>query len=648
MLCDRLSLGGVETHVITLANRLAAEGHDVTVISGGGALVASLAGVRHIRLPLYDKKRYFYLSLRLRSLFKKERFDVVHAHTRFSAFLSRPFVKGRLVTTAHWVFETRFPKGTFTTWGDEVLAVSEDIATYLEKNYSVKRDRISVTVNGIDTHLFAPKKRKDGIKIVYCSRLDYDRADVAFLLLDILPLLPCQDFSIHFLGCGDRLEELKAKVYNLLQRHPTLSVTVWGGVTEVADHLCNADILIGVSRAALEGMAAGCAVILAGNEGYLSVFSPARAALAERSNFCCRGEDKASTEALLHDLSQLLLLPPARLTEMGKENRHYVESRYGVCRMAHDALAVYDRICKASVVLCGYYGFHNVGDDLLLRAMKKALLCRGYKHVYLLSLKHISFTAFKKLRQGYDLILGGGNLLQDKTSRRSLRFYLFIAKCARGRTEIHGGIGPLTYKGERLCAPLLQKAEKILCRTPSDLTIATRLGAKNAILSADAALSLPYPQKEKGESILLAFKTPAREEIPTALAFILSLCRTFGRERFLIFVMHPDDLAFSRRVAALCRIPYHSGGDTNALLAILAKARMVYASRLHAGIAALGMGIPFALWKGEEKNRFFIEDLKREREKTDFCTLFSFSDRPKALLPDVGMQEAKQALLRRI
>ena len=59
MLCDRLSLGGVETHVITLANRLAAEGHDVTVISGGGALVASLAGVRHIRLPLYDKKRYF-------------------------------------------------------------------------------------------------------------------------------------------------------------------------------------------------------------------------------------------------------------------------------------------------------------------------------------------------------------------------------------------------------------------------------------------------------------------------------------------------------------------------------------------------------------------------------------------------------------
>ena len=112
--------------------------------------------------------------------------------------------------------------------------------------------------------------------------------------------------------------------------------------------------------------------------------------------------------------------------------------------------------------------------------------------------------------------------------------------------------------------------------------------------------------------------------------------------------MHPDDLAFSRRVAALCQIPYHNGGGTDTLLAMLSKARMVYASRLHAGIAALGMGIPFALWKGEEKNRFFIEDLKREREKTDFCTLFSFSDRPKTLLPDVGMQEAKQALLRRI
>ena len=138
------------------------------------------------------------------------------------------------------------------------------------------------------------------------------------------------------------------------------------------------------------------------------------------------------------------------------------------------------------------------------------------------------------------------------------------------------------------------------------------------------------------------------EEVPAALAFILSLCRTFGRERFLIFAMHPDDLAFSKRIAALCRIPYHSGGDTNALLAILAKARMVYASRLHAGIAALGMGVPFALWRGEEKNRFFIEDLKGLSDKTDFCTLFSFSDRPKILLPEDGIKEAKRALLHRI
>ena len=41
MLCDRLSLGGVETHVVTLANCLAREGHEVTVISGGGALACA-------------------------------------------------------------------------------------------------------------------------------------------------------------------------------------------------------------------------------------------------------------------------------------------------------------------------------------------------------------------------------------------------------------------------------------------------------------------------------------------------------------------------------------------------------------------------------------------------------------------------------
>jgi len=340
-------------------------------------------------------------------------------------------------------------------------------------------------------------------------------------------------------------------------------------------------------------------------------------------------------------------MPRERLIQMGKENRRYIMAHYGEARMVGDALKVYERICKRQVVLCGYYGFHNVGDDLLLRAYQEALPRKGYARVFVLSARRCSLRALCALRRGYDLILGGGNLLQDGTSARSLRFYLSMAARAHGRIEIHGGFGPLSCKGERACRPLLLKAHTLLCRTEEDLRIAQRLGAQSAHLSCDMALTLAFPPKIKGESILLAFKAPTEEKVPAALAFLLSLCRNFGKERCVLFVMHPDDAPFSHRAADLCGIPCLTGG-TDEFLSALARTRMVVASRLHAGIAALGMGVPFALWEGEEKNRYFINDLRRLSDHSPYCTLFSFSDRIVQPLPPEGIKEAKAEALRRL
>ena len=164
MLTDRLDLGGAETHIVTLANHLSKKGHEVTVISGGGRLVSALFGVRHVTLPLYRKRSFLSLYFTLWRFLKREGFDVIHAHTRFSAFLCRGIARERLVTTAHWVFDTAFPKKQLSVWGRYTLAVSPDISAYLQENYKLSAERILVTVNGIDTERFFPKKMKDGPK----------------------------------------------------------------------------------------------------------------------------------------------------------------------------------------------------------------------------------------------------------------------------------------------------------------------------------------------------------------------------------------------------------------------------------------------------------------------------------------------------
>jgi polysaccharide pyruvyl transferase WcaK-like protein len=315
--------------------------------------------------------------------------------------------------------------------------------------------------------------------------------------------------------------------------------------------------------------------------------------------------------------------------------------------MMRDALSVYERICKREVVLCGYFGFRNVGDALLADAFRALLKKEGYGRIHLLSAKHPTLRAFLALHRGYDLLLGGGNLLQDATSRRSLWFYLFCASRAKGRVRLHGGLGPLSPEGEARVRPLLARADAFFCRTVGDLLFAQRLGAKTAHLSADAVLSLHLPEKKNGERILLAFKAPKREEEPALLALALTLCRKHGRERCFLYVMHPEDRKVAKRISHLCRIPvYDEGAD--GFLFRLAACRAVVATRLHAGIAALALGVPFLLGAEEEKCRFFIEDLRALPCDTSFCDLFSLSACPDVLPPFAEIERACRLLQERI
>lgn len=647
MVIDALDLGGAETHVVALANELARMGHEVTVVSGGGRLAHTLTGVKHIRLKSFKKRAFFRLFFRLFRLFRKEKFDVIHAHTRFSAFLCRPLARKRLAVTAHWVFDTRFPKKQLSAWGDRVLAVSPDIKDYLKREYGCAEERITVTVNGIDCERFRPEKNERRVlRIVCCTRMDADRADAAFALLEAARELPCDQVSIAIIGDGDRFEELRQRHARLKREHPKLDVRLIGGVSNVAPYLNDADIFVGVSRAALEGMASGCATVLAGNEGYLSVFRPSNAHAAEQSNFCCRGAKATIRNDLTTDLLFLLRLPLHELRRMGEENRRYVLSRYTASRMARDAISVYERICKHRCVLCGYYGFGNVGDTLLLRALTEKLKKEGYGYVLPLSAKRLSPRAFVSLKKGYDLILGGGNLLQDATSRRSLSFYLFCAKRAR-RTEIYGGLGPLSQEGEERVKTLLQSTALFHARTKADLAYAEALGATRVRLSADTVLTLPFPKKETGERILLALRKPKEKEVYDLFAFVKRLCRTFGEDVPIIFPMHPRDRDTAKQLAKICGISYYEGGEKE-FLSLLTECRAVIASRLHAGICALGVGIPFLLWEGEEKCRFFIHDLTSESDKGDFCGLFSFRDRIRTLPKAEGIEAAKERMRKRI
>ncbi|MCL2546828.1 MAG: polysaccharide pyruvyl transferase CsaB [Oscillospiraceae bacterium] len=170
---------------------------------------------------------------------------------------------------------------------------------------------------------------------------------------------------------------------------------------------------------------------------------------------------------------------------------------------------------RHGVMLCGAYGHDNVGDEAILQAaladiraidpdLRVTVLSRNprstRKHflvdsVYIFNLPKLRW----KLRHSRLFINGGGNLLQDLTSRRSLWFYLFtinMARRAKNDVLMYGcGIGPIySPLNRRLTTRTLNKSVKAITLRESRSVEELRLYGvctPTVTLSSDLAFSLP-------------------------------------------------------------------------------------------------------------------------------------------------------------
>ena len=231
MALTRFDIGGAETHVLELSLELKRMGYYVVVVSNGGVYEQNLkeAGIHHYKIPMHSKTPVnIAKSLRaLNKVIKDEKIEIVHAHGRIPAFLCgilNKFVKFTFVTTAHWVFDTSHGLKYVSNWGEKVMAVSEDIKAYLMENYHTNPADIYVTINGIDTNKFCREAdvssvisefslSPDSKKIVYISRMDKDRAQLAFELVEIAPEIVKEfpDIEIVIVGGGNVFLELQKK-----------------------------------------------------------------------------------------------------------------------------------------------------------------------------------------------------------------------------------------------------------------------------------------------------------------------------------------------------------------------------------------------------------------------------------------------------
>jgi glycosyltransferase involved in cell wall biosynthesis len=359
----KMGIGGAETHILELAKELKRRGNEVYVVSNGGTYVEELIsnGIEHISAPLHNKniinmfKSYFIIK----KVIKEKKIELVHSHTRISSFICGLLYKSMkfpFVTSAHWTFKVTPLLRTMTNWGENVIAVSNDIKEYLIKNYGINEENIIVTVNGIDTDKFSKDIKYEDIikefglkndtrKIVYISRLDESRALVARQLINITTDLirTINNLEIVIVGGGDVFDELKDKADKINSSLGRKVITMTGARSDINKFAAMGEIFIGVSRSALEAMACERPVIVAGNEGYLGIFDEEKLNTAIETNFCCRGLNMSSEELLKSDINTLMNESQEQKQKLGEFGRKVVKERYSVGKMTDDCLSVYNK-----------------------------------------------------------------------------------------------------------------------------------------------------------------------------------------------------------------------------------------------------------------------------------------------------------------
>jgi polysaccharide pyruvyl transferase CsaB len=323
----------------------------------------------------------------------------------------------------------------------------------------------------------------------------------------------------------------------------------------------------------------------------------------------------------------------------------------------------------SKIVISGYYGFANAGDEAMLTAIVKSLrkaeesvdltVISGNPHNT--STKHLvnsihrfaPWEIYSALANCDLLLSGGGSLLQDVTSKKSLLYYLaiiWLGKLMNKKVMLYAhGIGPIRSNVLRKITQMVcNQVDLITVRDTDSLDELRRLGVTDTKikLTADAVLTLAQADKVQGFKSLQNFNLSKNKPI------VAISVRNWGSDdKYLQEMAKAADMLSEQNAVQIALLPLQypadvvackklqqfmnaeavildTAFDTEQFLAIVGCFDLLIGMRLHALVFAAVMGTPFIALSYDPK----IDGFVKEVEGTNIGAIESFaaSDLAKA------------------
>ncbi|WZL72169.1 polysaccharide pyruvyl transferase CsaB [Clostridiaceae bacterium 35-E11] len=304
------------------------------------------------------------------------------------------------------------------------------------------------------------------------------------------------------------------------------------------------------------------------------------------------------------------------------------------------------------IIISGYYGFNNIGDESILTSIVDNLKERIEDiEITVLSVNPQSTSERhkvhaidrKNMKQVYHaikkcdvLISGGGSLLQDVTSRRSISYYLVIMLIAillRKKVMIYSqGIGPINrHMNKYFVQWVLNKVDCITVRDEKSHKLLQDIGVHKPpiYVTADPVMSLKKGNIEIGKKRLLKEGMQNKKEKPL-IGFAIRGWQK--NEKLKENIAKTADKLIENYGAQVAFIPFHFGEDMKMMedieetmmhkaifiknkydiyemLGIVGNLDLLIGVRLHSLIFAAIMNIPMIAISYDPKIDSFMESL---------------------------------------
>lgn len=292
------------------------------------------------------------------------------------------------------------------------------------------------------------------------------------------------------------------------------------------------------------------------------------------------------------------------------------------------------------MLLAGYYGFGNLGDEAILEmTLKQILDITDSDNITVLSGNKVATSKIYKvntidrynvlsiinaLKSSDVLIFGGGSLLQDVTSKRSIYYYLFLIRLAKLMKNkivmLSQGIGPIiSEKSIRAVAATLSLVDYISVRDnySKEFLVSIGVAEKKIFLSTDPVINLrknehlAYNNQGK-KKVCFSLRNWKDADVSHKISKVAERLIEEGIECHFIPFYHKEDLQLIDQVENILgdkAVYYREKLSTNEAFDIIKNMDVMVGVRLHSLIFAAAANVPIVAVSYDHKVDHFVNSV---------------------------------------